>query len=106
MVDEVLAKNISRALFLDFENLNCCTLCFSSNPPHSFAHNRVLEKVEELACKVDAYVAVPLVCALLLDPGWNLLRAQLFNVEQFAVSRAEADDNLGYAAVVSHMINN
>lgn len=101
MVDEVLGENIPRALFLDFEDLNCCALCFPPDPPDTLADNRVLEEVEELTCKVDADVAVPLVCALLLDLGWNLLRAQLLNLEQFAVSRAEADDNLGYAAVWS-----
>lgn len=99
MVDEVLGKNISRALLLDFEDLNRCALRFSSDPPDAFTNNRVLKEVEELACEVDANVAVPLVSALLLDLGWNLLRAQLFDVEQFAISRAKSDDNLGDAAV-------
>ena len=75
MVDEVLAKNVSRALFLDSEDLDRCALCFSSYPPDAFAHNCMLQKVEELACEIDANVAIPLVRALLLDPGWNLLCA-------------------------------
>jgi hypothetical protein len=101
VVDEVLSENISCALFLDFEDLNRCTLRFSSDPPDAFADNRVLEEVEELACKVDANVAVPLVRALLLDLGWNLLCAHLFNVQQLAISRAKADDDFWYAAVWS-----
>jgi hypothetical protein len=86
MVDEVLSENISCALFLDLEDLNRCTLRFSSDPPNSFADNRLFEKVEELACKVDANVAIPLVRALLLNFGWDLLCAQLFDVQQFPVS--------------------
>jgi hypothetical protein len=101
MVDEVLGKDTSCALFLDFEDFNCCTLRFSSDPPDAFADNCVLQEVEELACKVDANVAVPLVRALLLDLGWNLLRAHLFNVKQFTISRAEANDDFWYAAVRS-----
>jgi len=101
MIDEILSENIACALVLDLEHLNCCTLCFSSNPPDALADNRVFEKVEELACKVDANVAIPLVRALLLDPGWNLLCAQLFNVQQLAISRAKADDDFGYAIVWS-----
>jgi hypothetical protein len=81
MVDEVLSENISCALFLDLEDLNRRALRFSSNPPNAFTDNRLLEKVEELACKVDANVAVPFVRALLLDLGWYLLCAQLFDVE-------------------------
>ena len=81
MINEVLGKDISCALFLDFEDLNCCTLSFSSNPPYTFADNRVLEEVEELACKVDANVAIPFVCALLLYLRWDLLCIHLFNVE-------------------------
>lgn len=101
MVDEVWGKDISCALFLDFKDLNCRTLCFSSNPPDAFADNRVLEEVEELACKVDANVAVPLVRALLLDLGWDLLGAHLFNVQQFAISRTKADDDFWYATAWS-----
>jgi hypothetical protein len=81
MVDEVLSENVSCALFLDFEDLNRRTLRFSSNPPYTFADNRVLEEVEELACKVDANVAIPLVRALLLDLRWDLLCVHLFDVE-------------------------
>ena len=61
----------------------------------------MLEEVEELACEVDANVAVPLVRALLLDLGWNLLRTHLFNVQQFAISRAKADNDFWYAATWS-----
>lgn len=86
MVDEILRENISCALFLDSKDLNRCALRFSSNPPYTFASNRVLEKVEKLACKVDANVAIPFVRALLLDLGWDLLCVHLFDVEQFAVS--------------------
>jgi hypothetical protein len=99
MIDEVLSENISCALFLDLEDFNRCTLRFSSDPPNSFADNRLFEKVQELTCKVDANVAIPLVRALLLDLGWDLLCAQLFNVQQFAVPRAKTDDNFGHAAV-------
>jgi hypothetical protein len=101
MVDEVLGKDISCALFFDFIDLNCRTLCFPSDPPDAFADNRVFEEVEELACKVDANVAVPLVRALLLNLGWDLLCAHLFNVKQFTISRAEANDDFWYAAVWS-----
>jgi hypothetical protein len=86
MVDEILRENVACALFLDSEDLNRCTLSFSSNSPYTFADNRVFEEVEELACEVDANVAIPFVRALLLDPGWNLLCVHFFNVEQFAVS--------------------
>lgn len=86
MVDEVLSENIACALFLDFKDLNRCTFRFSSDSPDTFAYNRVLEEVEELACEVDANVAIPLVRALLLNLGWDLLCAQLFDVQQFAIS--------------------
>jgi hypothetical protein len=86
MIDEVLSENISCALLLDLEDLNSCTLGFSSDPPDAFVDNRLLEKVEELTCKVDANVAIPLVRTLLLNLGWNLLCAQFFDVEQLAVS--------------------
>jgi hypothetical protein len=85
MVDEVLSENVSCALFFDFEDLNRCTLSFSSDPPYAFANNRVFEEVEELACEVDANVAIPLVRAVLLYLGWDLLCVHLFDVEQFAV---------------------
>ena len=101
MVDELLSENIACTLFLDLEHLDRCTLCFSSNPPDTLADNHVFEEVKELACKVDANVAIPLVRALLLDPGWNLLCAQLFNVQQLAISRAKADDNFWHTAVWS-----
>jgi hypothetical protein len=101
MVDEVSSENISRALFLDFENLNRRAFCFSSDSPDAFPDDRVLEEVEELACKVDANVAIPLVRALLLDLGRNLLCAQLFDLEQLAISRAKANDNFWYTVVWS-----
>lgn len=101
MFDEVLSENIACALVLNLEHLDRCALCFSSDPPDAFADNRLFEEVEELACKVDANVAIPLVRALLLDPGWNLLCAKLFNVQQLAISRAKADDDFWHTAVWS-----
>lgn len=86
MVDEVLCENIACARLFDLEDLNCCALGFSSNSPHAIADNRLLEKIKELACKVDADIAVPLVCPLLLDLGRNLLRTQFFDVQQFSIS--------------------
>ena len=86
MVDEILRENVPSALFFDFEDLNRCTLSFSSDSPYAFANNRVLEEVEELACEVDADVAVPFVRAVLLDLRWDLLCVHLFNVEQFTIS--------------------
>jgi hypothetical protein len=86
MVDEILRENVACALFLDSKDLNRGILRFSSDPPHTFANDRVLEEVEELACEVDANVTIPFVRALLLDPGWDLLCVHLFDIEQFAVS--------------------
>ena len=68
MVDEVLSENIACTHFLDLEDFDCCTFGFSSNSPHAVTNNSLLEKFEELACKVDADVAVPFECALPLDP--------------------------------------
>lgn len=80
MVDEVLSENIACTRLLDLEDLDCCTFGFSSNSPHALADNRLLKKVEELAREIDADVAVPFVRALLLNLGWDLLRAQFFDV--------------------------
>lgn len=101
MVDEVLSENIACTHFLDLEDFDRCTFGFSSNSPHAFTNNSLLEKVEELACKVDTDVAVPLVRALLLDLGWNLLCTQFFDVQQFSISRAKADDDFWYTTVWS-----
>jgi len=79
VINEVLSEDVACTHFFDLEDLDRCTFSFSSNSPHAFTDNRLFEKVEELACEVDADVAVPLVRALLLDLGWYLLRTQFFD---------------------------
>lgn len=101
MVDEVLSENVACTHLFDFEDFDCCVFGLPSNSPHAFTDNRLLEKVEKLACKVDADVAVPLVRALLLDLGWNLLCTQFFDVQQFSISRAKADDDSRYTTAWS-----
>lgn len=49
--------------------------------------NEVLrEEVKKLTCEVDADIAIPFVSALLLDSGWDLLRAYFVNVQQSSVA--------------------
>lgn len=80
MVDEILCENVPCAFLLNLEHFNSCTFRFSSDPPHSIADNCLLEEVEELTRKVDTNVTVPFISALLLDSGWDLLRAYFVNV--------------------------
>lgn len=106
MVDEVLSENVACTHLFDFEDFDCCTFGFSSDSPHALTNNRLLEKVEKLTRKIDADVAVPFVCALLLDFGWNLLRAQFFDVKQFTISRTKADDDLRHTTAWSATLRN
>lgn len=86
MVDEVLRENVPCTLLLDLEHFNSCTLRFSSDSPYSVTDDGLLEEVKKLTCKVDADVAVPLVSALLLNSGWDLLRAYFVDVQQSSVA--------------------
>lgn len=86
VVNEVLRENVPCTLLLDLEHFNSCTLRFSSDSPYSVADDGLLEEVKELICEVDADIAIPFVGALLLDSGWDLLRAYFVNVQQSSVA--------------------